>query len=307
MSHVYLMSPSGAVRDKAAFRRGLTRLQALGHQVEVDASALASSQRFAGDDETRLQALRRAAASGADIVLSSRGGYGLSRLLPRIDYAAIARAIEGGQQWVGFSDLTALQTALLAKTGARTWQGPALGEDFGTENEPDEIMAACFDDLCRGQGEGAGWRLPRRSIVPAGKECRIRRARLWGGNLSMLCSLVGTPYWPEIDKGILFLEDVGEHPYRVERMLAHLLHAGVLQRQRAILLGQFSQYRAVPHDKGYKLATAMQWLRAQLPARVAMIDGLPFGHVPTKVCLPVGATVDLLLQDSDALLLWGGG
>jgi muramoyltetrapeptide carboxypeptidase len=90
MSHIYIFSPSGAVRDKAAFRRGLKHLRAMGHEVEVDADALTSYQRFAGDDATRLAAIGRAAASGADVAMVTRGGYGLTRLLPALPYAAIA-------------------------------------------------------------------------------------------------------------------------------------------------------------------------------------------------------------------------
>jgi muramoyltetrapeptide carboxypeptidase len=99
------------------------------------------------------------------------------------------------------------------------------------------------------------------------------------------------------------LEDVNEHPYRVERMLTQLLHAGILGRQKAILLGGFTNYKPVPHDKGYKLQTAVDWLRARVKAPV--FTGLPFGHVATKVCLPVGQTVDLLVQGRDAMVLWG--
>ena len=94
MSHIYIFSPSSAVRDKAAFKRGIKRLQAQGHQVEVDADALSSSMRFAGSDETRLNAIARACASGADIAMISRGGYGLTRILPRIHYKKVAKAIE---------------------------------------------------------------------------------------------------------------------------------------------------------------------------------------------------------------------
>ena len=128
---IYIYSPSSAVRDKAAFRRGVARLKALGHTVEVDEAALASSQRFAGDDATRLAAISRAAASGADVALISRGGYGLTRILDRLPYKAVAKAIERGTAFVGLSDFTAFQLALLAKTGAVSWQGPALGEDRG--------------------------------------------------------------------------------------------------------------------------------------------------------------------------------
>jgi muramoyltetrapeptide carboxypeptidase len=107
--HIYIYSPSGAVRDKAAFNRGVRRLQSFGHEVEVDADALSSHMRFAGDDTTRLAAIHRAAASGADVAMISRGGYGLTRILGGIHYKALAKSIERGTQFVGISDFTAMQ------------------------------------------------------------------------------------------------------------------------------------------------------------------------------------------------------
>lgn len=300
MSHIYIFSPSGAVRDKPAFRRGLKHLRALGHEVEVDADALSSHLRFAGDDATRLAAIGRAAASGADVALVTRGGYGLTRLLPALPYGAIAKAVETGTQFVGISDFTAFELAVMAKTGAITWQGPALGEDFGAPDGVDEIMQACFDDLLLEQGEGAGWRLP---AAEADAALEVHNAKLWGGNLAVLVSLLGTPYLPKVKGGVLFLEDVGEHPYRLERMLTQLLHSGVLAQQKAIVLGQFTNYKLVPHDKGFKLASVVTWLRNQVA--VPVLTGLPFGHVPTKVLLPVGAKVDLVTQGRDALMVWG--
>lgn len=300
MSHIYVFSPSSAVRDRAAMRRGVARLRGLGHEVEVDPDALTGHMRFAGDDATRLAALHRAAASGADIALITRGGYGLTRLLPDVRYKAVAKAVDQGLRFVGLSDFTAFQNALMAQTGAVSWSGPALGEDFGVEGEADEIMLACFDDLASGSGEGAGWRLP---AAEARERAFKAQGLLWGGNLSVLVSLVGTPWLPQARGGILFLEDVNEHPYRIERMLTQLLHAGILGRQKAILLGGFTNYKPVPHDKGYKLQTVVDWLRARV--KVPVFTGLPFGHVATKVCLPVGQQVDLLVQGRDAMVLWG--
>lgn len=320
--HIYIYSPSGAVRDKAAFKRGVQRLQALGHDVEVDEAALASHQRFAGDDDTRLAAIARAVASGADVALISRGGYGLTRILPRINYKAVAKSVERGTQWVGMSDFTALQLALMAKTGAQTWAGPSLVEGFGEAivmNErgsntsgPDEIMEACFDDMLQQQGEGTGWRQDKIATLSVASsstrtqpksEFHIKNATLWGGNLAVLCSLVGTPYLPEVKGGVLFLEDIAEHPYRVERMLTQLLHAGILAKQKAVVLGQFTGYQLSPHDKGFKLASVVDWLQSQIKAPV--LTNLPFGHVPTKVLLPVGAKVDVVCQDRDSLIVWG--
>ena len=187
------------------------------------------------------------------------------------------------------------------KTGAVTWSGPALGEDFGVEGEPDDIMQDCFEDLVSGQGEGAGWQLP----VSEARErlMQVKEATLWGGNLAVLSSLAGTPWMPEIDGGVLFLEDVHEHPYRVERMLTQLLYAGVLGRQKAILLGHFTNYKPYPHDRGFKLQTVVDWLRTQVKCPV--FTRLPFGHVATKVALPVGAPVHLAVEGRDAFVLWG--
>ncbi len=328
--HIYIYSPSGAVRDKAAFRRGVARLKTLGHDVEIDEAALTSHLRFAGDDETRLAAIHRAAASGADVALISRGGYGLSRILGGIHYKKVAKAIEKGTLFVGISDFTAFQNAVLARTGAVTWAGPALCEGFGVGGKPDmvdghghgeapipdDIMEACFDDLISGQGEGAGWRQHREASpnapdlvatnainTGARAEFCIKKAVMWGGNLSVLVSLLGTPYFPQIKGGILFLEDVGEHPYRIERMLTQLLHAGVLGRQKAILMGQFTEYKLVAHDRGYKLQSVVNWLRQQI--KPPILSNLPYGHVATKVILPVGAKTDLMVEGRDALLFWG--
>ncbi len=301
MRDIYIYSPSSAVRDKAAFRRGVKQLQGLDCTVTVDEAALGSHMRFAGDDATRLAAIGRAAASHADVAMIARGGYGLTRLLADLPYEAIAKSAAHGTRWVGLSDFTAFQAAVYVKTGTVTWQGPDVVADFGNSDGPDEIMRACFEDLLLCQGEGTGWRLPTSEARPEGWETA---GRLWGGNLSMLCGLLGTPYFPSIKGGILFLEDVGEHPYRIERMLTQLLHAGVLGRQKAVLLGQFTHYKLVAgHDKGFKLVTVVDRLRSQIAAPV--FTGLPFGHVATKVLLPFGAQVDLSVQGRDAMVLWG--
>ena len=318
--HIYIYSPSGAVRNKPAFKRGIARLKSLGHEVEIDHNALSTAMRFAGDDETRLAAIHRAAASGADVALTSRGGYGLTRILPGIKYKVVAKAIERGTQFVGFSDFSAFQLALLASAGAVTWAGPSVCDDFGAEVEadgsPDVIMEACFDDFLTGRGEGAGWRQNREAkptatnsiaacaiSTEAGSSFGLKNGVIWGGNLSLLTSLLGTPYFPDIKGGILFLEEVAEHPYRIERMLTQLLHAGVLGRQKAIVLGQFTEFKLTPHDRGYKLQTVVDWLRQQ--TKTPVLTNLPFGHVATKVLLPVGAKADLLIEGREALLFWG--
>ena len=132
--------------------------------------------------------------------------------------------------------------------------------------------------------------------VPAGGNPPLQaEGRLWGGNLAMLCHLVGTPWMPVVDGGILFVEDINEHPYRVERMLLQLAYAGVLERQQAIVLGDFSGYRLTDADHGYDFDSMLGYLRGRLGLPV--LQGLPFGHTRDKLTLPVGA--DCVLR-SDA-------
>lgn len=309
MASIYIYSPSSTIIDKKAFSRGLARLRHLGHEVILDPDARASFLRFAGDDATRLRAIERAATSGADMAMVSRGGYGLTRLLPHLPYDTLHQATLRGTQFVGFSDFTALQAAAYANKKTVTWAGPSVGADFGycdpKSHVPDDIMEACFDDLVQQQGEGSGWRLPTSSpfqLAPD-QEQDLGSGILWGGNLCVLVSLLGTPYFPKIKNGIVWLEDVAEPPYKIERMLNQLHLAGVLAQQKAIILGQFSAYTTAAADKGFNLRTVEKWLSEQTQKPV--LTGLPFGHVPTKVVLPFGLKTQLTVTGRDALLYWG--
>src|SRR5690606_8972661 len=240
-----------------------------------DRTALEVHERFAGTDKQRLAAVQRAVRQKHEIVMATRGGYGLSRILHKIDWKAVA---DSGKLFVGHSDFTAFNLALLAQTGAVSYTGPSAVADFG-QKSMDDLTADLFGEVMREELEVLSFESPDSDPVDA-------RGILWGGNLAMLASLVGTPFLPQIDGGILFLEDVGEHPYRIERMLSQLLHAGVLARQKAIVLGRFTEYRLAPHDNGYAFDSVVGWLRAS--CRVPVVTGLPYGHVKVKATLPVG-------------------
>ncbi|MDD4886674.1 MAG: LD-carboxypeptidase [Thiomonas sp.] len=293
-----LVSPAGAVQDAARLDQAKAHLEALGFRVHAGAQVLARAQRFAGTDAQRLRALHDAARSKADVVMMTRGGYGLSRLLPVIDYDLLADAIKARKQmWVGHSDFTALQLALLAKTGAVTFSGPMASYDFG-EKTPDDITVDSFLDAADGTLEAVGFAC---DDAPRGLDVT---GILWGGNLALVTNLVGTPYLPRVG-GVLFLEDVNEHPYSIERMFSQLLHAGVLQRQKAVLLGQFTAYKLSAHDAGYNLGAAVDWLRAQLkPHGVPVLTGLPFGHVRTKLTLPHGVRTQVLRDGKEVFLFF---
>ncbi len=301
MTSLTLFTPAGVLTRAAPLRLAARRLAAHGFDVHVDAAALKKHQRFAGDDETRLAALHRVALQAPGIALATRGGYGLTRLLDRIDWKLIAHSIERGTRWVGHSDLTALQLGLLAhvdRQAARTWAGPLACDDFGGETV-DDVTEACFLEAMSGELEAVGFK------TEVGFDGLEVRGTLWGGNLCMVNSLLGTAHWPKansIKGGVLFLEDVNEHPYRVERSLLQLHQAGVLDAQKAIVLGAFSAFRKVPQDRGYGLKTVVAHLRSV--TRTPILTGLPFGHVQPKLSLPVGARVSLVVQGRDVLLGW---
>ncbi len=297
-----LFSPSGVLARPAALSLAARRLKACGFQVVEDEAARARHQRLAGPDDVRLAALHRVAAAAPSVAMATRGGYGLSRLLDRIDWPLLARSVERGTRWVGHSDFTALHIGLLAHTGAGSWAGPMATDDFGRAEDAggvDDVTRDCFIEAMTGELEAVGFR------TEASFDSLQLRGRLWGGNLSMLLSMLGTPHWPSartIKGGVLFIEDVNEHPYRIERGLLQLHQAGVLGAQKAVLLGQFSAWKPSPLDRGYTLKTVVAHLRSLLS--VPLITGLPFGHVPTKLTLPVGRTVQLLVQGRDALIGW---
>jgi muramoyltetrapeptide carboxypeptidase len=305
MTTLTLFTPAGVLLNGKAVRLAARRLAQLGYDVATDEAALLKHQRFGGDDDVRLAAVHRVARQAPDIALATRGGYGLTRLLDRIDWTLLARSVELGTRWVGHSDLTILQLGMLAhsrggvKSGARAgpvaWAGPLAAADFGGD-AVDDVTQACFVEAMSGELEAVGLR------TEAGFDGLTARGTLWGGNLCMVNSLLGTKHWPAVKGGVLFLEDVNEHPYRIERNLLQLHQAGVLAAQKAVLLGAFTNYKKSPLDRGFTLKSVVQYLRSL--TRTPILTGLPFGHVPTKVCLPVGAKVQLLVQGRDVLLGW---
>ena len=275
-----IVAPAGFATDPAAVDRAEALLVRLGHRVRVDETARSRFQRFSAPDDARLAAIERVNAdANTDVAVMLRGGYGFTRLLERIDFAALARA---KKRWMGHSDFTAFQLAALARGGMVTYAGPMASYDFGAVAPSAFTLANCFGVLDNGE-----WQIDCALDGPAGA-CA---GTLWGGNLAMVAHLAGTPYFPSIDDGILFLEDVGEHPYRIERMFYQLLHAGVLDNQRAVLLGAFTEYQLNTNDAGYGLDVAIAHLRERV--RVPVYTGLPFGHLPDKLTLPVGGHCEL--------------
>ncbi|MGT8856624.1 muramoyltetrapeptide carboxypeptidase [Enterobacter sp. 186315] len=298
MSQFHLVAPSGYCINQDAAARGIQRLLESGHRVENQTIVPRRQQRFAGTEAQRLSDINGLVnLSGENtIVLAVRGGYGASRLLESIDWAGLAKRQQQDPLLIcGHSDFTVIQLGLLALHNVITFSGPMLAGNFGAP----ELNAFTEDHFWRAlqnptfsiewQGNGPEW------------TCE---GQIWGGNLAMLASLIGTPWLPQIEDGILVLEDINEHPFRVERMLLQLYHAGILGRQSAIVLGSFSGSAPNDYDAGYNLETMIDFIRSRLD--IPVISGLDFGHEQRTVTLPLGAHGTLNHHNSGTTLTISG-
>jgi len=222
---IRLIAPSGPF-DRERFEAGVAFLRER-YEVRYDDPSIHSRDGFlAGDDERRVRELRDALADpDAAAIVAVRGGYGATRILGHLEVAEIRRA----NKWlVGFSDLTALH-ALWGRAALRSIHGPMVA------------WLGAADDLARAQWVAAleGTHPPIGELSSLGRE-GAAEGHLVGGNLAVLASLVGTPYEPPLTGAILFLEEVAEAPYRVDRMLTTLRHAGWFERVHGVLLGEFT-------------------------------------------------------------------
>lgn len=297
MKSIHLIAPSGASLDNKSPLAGIDWLERQAIAVQNADCVQRVYERFAGNDDERLAELNKISAlDPRTLVMAMRGGYGLHRLLPEVKWDDIAKAVKNGLQICGHSDFTVFHLGLLAKTGAITLAGPMLNYDFGRLGDdgapvvPDEFMWKHFQAAVKDRKLDCEVATPQSFLGKANSG--HLKGLLWGGNLTVLAGLVGTAYLPSLQQtqgGILFLEDVNEHPYRIERMMMQLLDAGILVNQSAILLGGFSAYRLYDNDKGYSIERAIEAIRKRLPAELPILTGLPFGHQANKLTLPVGA------------------
>ena len=284
---VAVFAPGGYDADPARLNNARGYFESRGHRFIAALDADKRHTRFSADDDERLRQLRRVIdAPDIGIALAMRGGYGATRLLPHIDFDAMAEAIaRHGRRFVGHSDFTAIQLGLLARTGAISFAGPMAGPDFGG-SAVDAFTESHF------------WRAMIERRVDAEFPTRHQPVRasgvLWGGNLAMIASLIGTPWMPAVEDGVLFIEDVNEQPYRIERMLLQLAQAGVLERQRVVLCGDFSGYATVTYDHGYDVEAVFDYVRSVTSAPI--VTGLPFGHCPKKLTLAVGAMIEVAVS-----------
>lgn len=275
--------------DMQDLERGVDRLRAR-YRVTHEPGIGARQGFLAGDDARRLAELERAIDDPeVDAIVAARGGYGAMRIASAIDPARVAAR---PKLLVGLSDITALH-ALWARAGVRSLHA-SMGTALGRASN-----AAYARWIAAVEGAHPA---PIESLEPIGPVRRTTEGPLLGGNLALLAAMTGTPLAPPLDGAILFLEDVGEAPYRLDRMLTQLALAGTLDRVAGVLLGTFTRCDARADG-----TTAPQVLRERLGGlRVPVLSGVPSGHGDEPLELPFGSTARIESERGVVTFLPGG-
>lgn len=285
-----IVAPASAPPDPSAVDRAVDLLKKLGFRIKLAPNVHKRRGFLAGTDRERASDLMGMFIDKkVGAVLCVRGGYGTARLLPLLDYKVIAA---NPKIFVGFSDITSLHCAFLTKAKLVSFHGPMLVSDFANKELPDYTLKSFLETLS-GQGSelGKGYSGKTVKVLRRG----VARGRLVGGNLAVLCTLIGTPWMPTLKSRILFIEDIGELPYRFDRMLTQLLNCGLLQQVAGVAIGLNADCDDPKAGlEGECRQSLEDVLRERLlPLNVPVVVGLPFGHVPHNGTLPMGIRAEL--------------
>ncbi len=289
-----MAAPASAALDAADAHAGIAALRARGLRVEPGRAFGQPDGYLSGPDDERADELNDLLGrDDLDAVVCLRGGYGVLRLLDLIDYDA---AREARPLVVGYSDITALHLALLAQSGLPGLSGPMVAPDWPTLDAETEAL---FWRLAGGETgveiSGPG------DARPFGLRSGDATGTLVGGNLSLVCALIGTPYLPDLTGAILVVEDVGEAPYRIDGLLARLKLAGHLERLGGLVFGLFTGADPLPDRPSLALDEVLDHYAAFVNGPVAA--GLTYGHVRRKVTLPIGVGARLVVDGPAARLV----
>lgn len=295
---VGLITPASFISDDA-LQKAVTNLESLGLKVVMGKHLRDRYGSLAGTDQQRLDDLHQFFADpNINGIWCARGGYGTPRLLPKIDYKLIRR---NPKIFIGYSDITALLNAFWPKSGLVGFHGPVGASTF-TDYTREQLQRTLFEPAASLVIEAPAKQLEKAKANDAYLPRTIRRGRaigqLVGGNLSLLAAVAGTPYAPSIKSKLLFIEDIGEKPYRIDRMLTTLRQAWPLEQAAGIVLGVFNDCEADTDSNSLTLQETLKDRLSDLPIPIAY--GLPIGHIDDMCTLPLGVPARL---DADALSL----
>lgn len=291
-----VIAPASPV-DAEKLNRGVRYLESLGYRVEVGRSAYAVEGYLAGDDTARLDDLMEMfTRPDIDAIFCARGGYGSSRLLARIDYAAIAR---NPKIFVGYSDITALHLALYRHAGLLTFSGPMVAVEFaaGIDSRTEAFFWRLLSDP-RPVGQLPAW-----ESHPAVLRHGEAEGQILAGCLSILASIAGTPFFPATASSILLFEEIGELPYRVDRAFAQLQLAGLMEKVAAVLIGQFCDCDPEPGKPSWAIDEVLRDYFGA--AGYAVVSGIEYGHNAVKLTIPIGARMRVRTEPVEIELIEG--
>jgi len=277
-----LISPSSTCAEPEKIERAVTYLEQSGYRVKTSLYLNRSEHDPAHTDRYKLHDLHQMFADrDVRAIFCLRGGAGATRLLDRIDYALIAA---NPKILVGYSDITALSLAVFRKTGLVNFSGPMAATDLVEPNSyTEEHLWGVLTDPGYAKSLGNFSDHAIGCVKPGAVT-----GRLIGGNLSVLSSLVGTPYLPSFSGSLLFAEDVNEPAYRIDRMLSHLFNAGLAQKCRGLMFGQFSKNSA-DENRDYRFDKIFTYYANRMHEGAPVMTGLSYGHIRELMTLPVGA------------------
>jgi muramoyltetrapeptide carboxypeptidase len=298
---IAIVSPASAPPDPKAIDRAVVVLERLGFRVKLAPCVRKRLGFLAGTDRERASDLMNMFQDRkVKAIICVRGGYGSSRLIPLLDYQAIRK---NPKIFVGYSDITSLHCAFLVKSGLISFHGPMLNSDFIKKDFPEFTLQSFLRTLTQPAAPGsvrAGYKAGTISVLRRG----TASGPLIGGNISLLCATLGTSYQPSFKNSILFFEDLDEVPFRFDRMLTHLLNAGLLQEVAGIAIGINADCYD-PKAKGareYRQTLEDVFRERLLPLKIPIVSGLPFGHIPLNATLPVGIRATLDANKGDLLI-----
>lgn len=281
---ISLIAPASPASDEK-IAQALTNLKNLGFEVKEGASMRKRLGHLAGTDAERLADLHAAFSDpDTDAVWCVRGGYGCTRLLPNVDFDLIRRH---PKPFFGYSDVTALHLAIGQKTGLVTFHAPVAAGEYEPATFP-HLIAVARDGT-------APYTINKRTnndvvsdvpFAPFIIREGAAEGELTGGNLSLLAAMCGTPWQPSFKDKMVFLEDVGEQPYRIDRLLTQLLEATDLRQAAGLALGVF--YDCQPKKGEYSLSLQETLIDRLAQLNLPVFYGFPFGHILEQATLPYG-------------------
>ena len=296
-----IIAPSSAPPDPHAVDRAATTLEKFGFKPQLGDNVRARHGFLAGGDRERAEdVMAMFTDQRVKAIICLRGGYGVARFLNLLDYGLIR---ENPKIFCGYSDITSLHGALQKKVNLISFHAPMLNGGLAAEDVPEFTRQSFFRTVMKAKPPGslcAGYDPSAITVLRRG----IAEGRLVGGNLSVLCASIGTPFEPEFRDRILFFEDVNESPYRLDRMLTQLLNAGIFQQVAGVAVGvnhDCEEKKDPPPDE-YRQSSS-DVIKERLGAlEVPVVTGLPFGHVALNATLPVGAQARLDADQGDLII-----